>query len=217
VLLQNAAPLRSQLGLLGIAAVLSWVALALQLTGVFSFEALHPALLAGCAPRPLPLGTTPAGAPMDGPFGVTQGITLRRAEQTVLVPRGALVEADDGRRYTLVGLDPQSRRLVLHDRRAGLLSLPVTGYTLDVKKLRRGRTAMIVAGAVVGAVGGAIAGGAIGAASSSSSNPSGPVLGGCTIGLLAGAAVGAGTTVAATLDKHYLLGPGGWQIDEGPR
>lgn len=217
VLLQNAASLRSKVGLLGALAVLAWAALALQLTGVFSFDALHPAVLAGCASYPIPTGTTPDGQVIDGPFGVTLGIQLRRGDQTVFVKRGAQVQADDGRRYTLVGLDPQARLLVLHDRRQGLLSLPLSGYTLDVKKLRRGRSAMVVASAVVGAAGGAVGGLAIGAASSSGPNSVGPAFGGCMIGLLAGGALGAGTTFAATIDRSYVLSPSEWQVDESRR
>jgi hypothetical protein len=99
-----------------------------------------------------------------------------------------------------------------------LLSLPLTGYTLDVKKLRRGRTAMIVASAVVGAVGGAIAGAVIGSNQASNSAASaGPMVNGCFIGILTGGAIGAGTTVAATLDRRYVLAPSEWQIDEGAR
>lgn len=218
VLLQNAASLRSRVGLLGAAALLAWFALALQLTGVLSFDALHPAMLAGCAPRPIAFGTTLAGTPLDGPVGVTQGITLRRGEETVRVPRGAQVQADNGRRYSLVGLDRQARLVVLHDRRVGLLSMPVEGYTLDVKKLRTGgRTALIVVSSVFGAVGGALAGAGIGAASSNSSNSTTALFTGCLAGLATGGVLGAGTTVAATMDRSYVLAPGEWQIDEGQR
>jgi hypothetical protein len=197
--------------------VLAWAALALQLTGVFSFDALHPATLVGCAPYTIPPGTTPDGKVIDGPFGVTLGMQLRRGDETVFVKRGAQVQADDGRRYTLVGLDPRARLVVVYDRRQGLLSLPLSGYTLDVKKLTRGRGAMIAVSAVAGAVGGAVAGGAIGAATSSSSNAFGPVVGGCMIGLLAGGALGAGTSVAATIDRSYVLSPTEWQVDESRR
>lgn len=217
VLLQNAASLRSQVGLLGAAALLAWAALALQLTGIFSFDALHPAMLAGCAPYPIPTGTTPDGQVIDRPYGVTLGILLRRGDETVFVKRGAQVQADDGRRYTLVGLDPQARLVVVYDRRHGLLSLPLSGYTLDVKKVGRGRGAMIAVSAVVGAAGGAVGGLAIGVASSSSSNPTGPAFGGCMIGLLAGGALGAGTTFAATIDRSYELSPSEWQVDESRR
>jgi hypothetical protein len=217
VLLQNAASPRSPVGPLGAAALLAWVALALQLTGIFSFDALHPASLAGCASHAIPTGTTPDGKVIDGPFGVTLGIKLRRGDQTVFVGRGAQVQADDGRRYTLVGLDPQARLVVVHDRRQGLLSLPLSGYTLDVKKLRRGRTAMIVVSSVAGAVGGAVAGLAIGVASSNSANSTGPAFGGCIIGLVSGGALGAGTTVAATIDRSYVLAPNEWQVDESRR
>lgn len=218
VLLQNAASLRSRVGFLGAGALLAWAALALQLSGVFSFDALHPAMLAGCVSHHLPGGTAPDGTPLDGPDGVTDGITLRRGAETVKVVRGAFVEANDGTRYTLIGLDPAARLVVVHNRRLGLLSLPVAGYTLDVKKLHTGgRTVLIVVSAVVGAVGGAIAGAAIGGAASNGSYVSNALVGGCLGGFAAGGGIGAGTTIVATRDRSYVLAPHEWQIDEGAR
>lgn len=200
--------------------MLAWLALALQLTGVFSFDALHPAMLAGCAPRVLSMRTSAHSGAFVAPVGVTEGITLRRANETLRLPRGTLVEASS-QPYQIVGLDRQARVLVLHDRRLGLQGLPITGYTLGVKRMRKGgRIGAVVASGVAGAVGGLVAGLAVGVSASSNSNGgsgtnAGAAFGGCLIGLVAGGALGAGTTIAATADTRYVLAPSQWQIDEG--
>lgn len=200
--------------LLGIGALLAWAALALQLGGVMSFDALHPGLLAGCATRPPPGSSTmPPGSP--GAFaGVTERVTLRRNQQKVVLERGDHVTSY-GAAYTLVGLDRQARVLMLEHPRLGLYTLSLSGHTLTVKKMRTGaRITTIVASNVLGVVGGALAGTAIGASVSSGSTSGGTMAGGCLLGMATGAALATGTSVVATREDQYRLGPTEWRVDE---
>jgi hypothetical protein len=185
----------------GAAALCAWCLLALQLSGAVEFDALNPSALAACAPRPLYSMIPPHVSP---------GITLVRADEQVSLAPGTLIRYER-ELYRLVGVDFAIQRIVLEGRDHGLIAISLTDQTLHVRPLRSGgRVGARLAGALGGLAAGVVGGVAIGSAVGSGNGTA--MFRGCMIGGAVGAAAGTASTVVATRERDYPLGPEAWQV-----
>jgi hypothetical protein len=186
---------------LGACAVCAWLLFAAQATGLMELEALNPlANNLGCAHGAV-RGTPPAG--------ISNGITLRFNGQQVDVPRGQLVLVQ-GKRYTLVGVDPARNSLVLEDL-MGMLEIPLADINvLIVPRVRGGARVGVSLGA---AAGGAVVGVVVGMIVGGNHAGLDGMLRGCLLGGVIGAATGAVAGVSLTHTSEYGLKDHTWQIE----